>query len=73
MHKLIIIIVIITMASVRVLVEGYAKVDEVSGGVGGVTRANCTSTLIISPKNVVIVDTLTPWDAPLLIQSTSSQ
>jgi hypothetical protein len=70
MHKLIIIIVIITMASVRVLVEGYAKVEKVSGGV---TRANGTSTLIVSPKNVVIVDTLTPWDAPLLIQSTSSQ
>ena len=49
------------MAKVIVLFEGYSLTLEDR------MEANCTCTLIKAEKNI-IVDTMTPWDGPKIIE-----
>lgn len=49
-----------------VLNEGYSYMDKDDDSV---MVANCTCTLIKSHDCNIIVDTMTPWDGDLLLQS----
>lgn len=49
-----------------VLNEGYSYMES---GDDSVMIANCTCTLIKSHDCNIIVDTMTPWDGDLLLQS----
>lgn len=46
---------------IQVIQNGYSNCD--SSGM----EANCTCTLVTGPTNI-IVDTMTPWDAEILIE-----
>ncbi|CAL8094003.1 unnamed protein product [Orchesella dallaii] len=48
------------MCEVTVLKNGYAFLKD------GFMHANCTCTVVRSPENTVIVDTMTPWDGPFI-------
>src|SRR5581483_1283012 len=50
--------------SIFILKEGYAYTDN-----DGWMRANASCTLVKTPQNLIIVDTLTPWDGPLILES----
>ena len=49
------------MYEVHVLQEGYSRLDE-----DGTMLANGTSTLIKGGQHIIVVDTLSPWDADVL-------
>ncbi len=51
------------MCEVFVLKNGYAFLKD------GTMHANCTCTVVKSPKNTVIFDTMTPWDGQFILTS----
>jgi len=55
------------MAKVTAIKEGFAKLNP-----EGFMEANCSCTLVQSPDNIVIIDTLTPWDGPFILNSNNN-
>lgn len=51
-------------ATITIIKEGYAYIDG-----DGWMRANASCTLVQTAESVVIVDTLTPWDGPFILES----
>lgn len=47
---------------IHILADGYSMIDN-----EGYMKANCTCTLIKGTKNT-IVDTMTPWDGPIIME-----
>ncbi|CAG7734038.1 unnamed protein product [Allacma fusca] len=48
------------MAEIHIIQNGYSTVDN------GVMKANATCSVVVTPANTIIIDTLSPWDSEVI-------